>query len=127
VIIDAVPGKPPKATEIAVTAGRTLMDLEGTIDELESMVAKAGDAYLRVSIHVDQPVPGIADRVRDALPNALDVRLVLPESEDKPSVPVLRGLDPRSQFVAYYQAAHGVEPATELVTAFDRVYDEVSA
>lgn len=127
VVVDVVPGKPPKSTEIPIDAGRRLVDLEGTLDDLEKLAATVGDAYLRVSIHVDQPVPGIADRIRDALPNALDVRLVLPESEGEAAAPVLRGLDPRSQFIAYYLSAHSVEPVDALVDAFDRVHDEVTA
>ena len=126
VLVDAAPGKPPKATTLPITAGRQLLDVETTLDNLRALEREVGDAYLRVNLQVDTPSPGLADRVREALPNALDVRLVLPEREGAEASATLKGLDPREQFVAYYKAEHSAEPADELLQAFDRVFEEVS-
>ena len=78
-----------------------------------------------MNLKVETPAPGLADLVRRTLPNALDVRLVLPEQEGDSVKPTLRGLDPKEQFVAYYGAERGAEPAEELLDAFDRVHEEV--
>ncbi len=126
VLIHAEPGKPPKAKTIPITAGRALIDVDTTIDELAAIAANVSDAYLRVNLKTDTPSPGLADRVRAELPNALDVRLVLPEDETTSGPKALKGLDPREQFVAYYRAEHSADPADELLAAFDRVHEEVA-
>ena len=125
-LVEASPGKPPKATAVPITAGRKLIEVDATIDDLPALAARVGDAFVRVNLTVEAAVPGIADRIRDALPNALDVRLVLPETDGVEREQTLRGLDPRDQFVAYYRAEHAGEPADELLDAFDRVHEEVS-
>ena len=125
VLVDAVPGKPPKTKTLPITAGRRLLDVDATLDQLPSLAEKVGDSYLRVNLTVETAAPGLADRVRDALPNALDVRLVLPEQDDIAERRTLRGLDPREQFVSYFRAEHDAEPAQELLQAFNRVHEEV--
>ena len=124
-VVDVAPGKPPKVTDFPIEAGRRLVDVDTTLDQLDDVAAKVGDAYLRVNLSLDAPVPGISDRVRDVLPNALDIRLVLPERGDEVAATSLRTLDPKSQFVSYYSASHNAEPVDELLAAFDRVYEEV--
>ena len=64
--------------------------------------------------------------MRAALPNALDVRLALPEQEGEIERRSLRGLDPREQFISYYQHAHQNDPPEEILVAFDRVYEDVN-
>lgn len=125
-LVDAKPGKPPKTKTLPITAGRKLLDIETSVDDLEALAKKVGDAYLRVNLRTETPVPGLADRVRAALPNALDVRLVLPEQEGAEQKKTLKGLDPREQFVTYYRAEHAAEPADELLEAFNRVHEEVA-
>lgn len=125
-IVDVVAGKPPKVTDVPITAGRKLVEISGTIDELEALAQKVGDAYVRVSLSVDTPVPGLPDKVRAIVPNALDIRLVVPEAGTTEVAASLRTLDPRSQFVSYYSAVHDAGPAGELLAAFDTVYEEVT-
>ncbi|MDQ4064423.1 MAG: exonuclease SbcCD subunit D C-terminal domain-containing protein, partial [Actinomycetota bacterium] len=126
VVVEASAGKPPKVTEVPVEAGRALRELNVTMDSLEAAAATVGDEYLRVNLALDAPVPGIADRVREVLPNALDIRLVLPQRDGEADGPSLRTLDPKSQFVSYYSATHNAEPVDDLLAAFDRVYEEVT-
>ena len=127
VIVDVHPGKPPKTTEVPIDVGRKLLEVDATLDDLDDVATRVGDAYLRVNLSIDSPVPGLADRVREALPNALDVHLVLPEREEEEQTASLRGLSPREQFTSYYSTAHQADPPDEVLGAFDRVYDEVSA
>lgn len=124
-VVDVKAGKPPKVSDVPIDAGRRLVEVNATIDELDAIATKVGDAYLRVNLAVDSPIPGISDQVRAALPNALDIRLVLPETEAEAARTSLRTLDPKSQFVSYYSAVHAAEPGDEILGAFDRVYDEV--
>ena len=125
-VVDVKAGKPPKVTEVPIDAGRKLIEVNATIDELDAIGKKVGDAYLRVNLSVDGPIPGVTDQVREALPNALDIRLVLPATAGEEKRESLRSLDPKSQFVSYYAAVHNAEPTDELLAAFDRVYEEVA-
>jgi exonuclease SbcD len=127
VVVEAVPGRRAKTEQIPITAGRRLRDVAGSIDELERMAPEAGDAYLRVTVNVDRPVPALADRVRDMLPNALDVRLDYERSQEHQPRESVRALDPREQFVTYYRDHHGVDPSDELLAAFGRVAEEVAS
>lgn len=126
-IVEARPGRPAKVTEVALTAGRQLRDVRGTLDEVVAAGRGSGDAYLRVFVTTDGPVPGIADRVRDELPNALDVHLVYERSDaGRADGEPLSSLHPRDQFVAYHQAHHGAPPSADLLAAFDEVLaDEI--
>jgi DNA repair protein SbcD/Mre11 len=124
VIVDARPGRRAQTKTVPITGGRRLLDVSGTLDELAAMQSAVADAYLRATVTVDQPVPGIADRVRELLPNALDVRLDY-EREEVEDRPTLRGLEPSEQFVTYYRNHHGTDPADELIAAFARVLEEV--
>ncbi len=120
-VIEAVPGKPARVREIAITAGRRLVDVEGSIDRLHILAADLGDAYLRVFVDTDGPVPGIADQVRELLPNAVDVHLRYDRDEQEAQGPPLSSLKPREQFEAYYRAEHGADPDPALMSAFDEV------
>jgi exonuclease SbcD len=127
VVVDAEPGRRARTKEIEISAGRSLLDVAGTLDELPAIADRVDDAFLRVTVRTDGPVTGIADRVRDILPNALDVRLEYEREEGPRPEMSLRGLEPREQFTAYYADRQGAEPPAELVAAFDRIHDEVTA
>ena len=123
VVVEATAGVPASVGEVPLTAGRRLVDLRGTLDELTAAGGTLADAWLRVLVETDGPVPGIADRVREALPNALDVRLVYDRAADEagPRSAGVSVLGPRDQFAAYERLTHGVDPDPTLLDAFDEV------
>jgi exonuclease SbcD len=125
-IVEATAGKPPKVREVALSAGRRLLDLEGAIDQIVARGEQLADAYLRVFVHTDGPVPGIAERIRDALPNAVDVALRYERTEAEEAGPPLSSLQPREQFVSYYRREHGVDKVPAgLMGAFDEILEDV--
>lgn len=125
-LVEAKPGGPARVKEIPLSAGRQLLDLEGTLDEVLVKGAEQPGAYLRVFVRTDGPVPGIAEQVRDALPNAVDVSLRYEREEPERDAPPLSSLQPRDQFVSYYRLEHGVDRVPEnLLGAFDRVLEDV--
>jgi exonuclease SbcD len=126
VLVEAKAGKPPKIEEVPITAGRRLLDLEGTFDEVLTRAGSTGDAYLRVRVRTDGPVPGLADRVREQFPHAIRVELVYERAEHERPEAGVASLAPRDQFVHYYRHAHGADPDQPLMDAFDRVYAETS-
>jgi exonuclease SbcD len=128
VIVDAAPGTPAAIREVTLSAGRRLADVRGPLDAVLAAGDGLGGAWLRVLVETDGPIPGIADRVREALPNALDVRLVYDRSmadETESRTAGVGALGPREQFAAYERLTHGVEPDPALLTAFDEVHDLV--
>jgi exonuclease SbcD len=124
-IVEADPARPVKAREVPLSAGRQLVDVEGTLDEIVARGQRLPDAYLRVFVHTDGPVPGIAERIRDALPNAVDVSLKYERGEERQGGPPVSSLQPRDQFVSYYRRQHGVgDVPANILDAFDEVHEE---
>ncbi len=123
-IIDAVPGRPVEQRVVPVTRGRPLLEVRGTLLEIAAAAAAAPGAHLRVVLDVDRPEPGMAQRVRDLLPGAVDVRLQydrLGEETDEDDR-VLGRLAPIDLFARYYRTQHGVEPASELLALFSELF-----
>jgi exonuclease SbcD len=126
VIVDAAPGRAPGIESVPLSAGRRLRDLAGTLDELARMAALVGDDFLRVAVHVEGPVPGVAEQVRERLPNALDVRLVYHrEAAPAPSRPAEVRM-PAELFTDFYRRKHQAPPAADLLRLFHDSYDEAS-
>ncbi len=124
-LVEVSPGKPASVREIALASGRRLYDVGGTLEELRAIAPSFADAWLRVTVRTDAPVPGIADAVREILPNAIEVRLDFPRVEEEiPSLGLMRKL-PLEQYVAYYRSKHGAEAPAELLEAFRRTQDAI--
>jgi exonuclease SbcD len=120
-LVEASPGKPARVREVPITAGRRLLELRGTFDEVVAAADRVGEAWLRVRVRTDGPVPGLADRVREQLPNALDVVLEYERKEEGIRPPAVARLGPREQFLAYFEHHHGAAPPPEVLRAFDEV------
>ena len=123
-IIDAVPGRPIEQTPVPLTRGRPLVELRGTLDEVLTGAENAGDAHLRVRLEVERPEPGIAERVRDALPAVVDVQLAYEALEDEETAEEFAHLTAGELFTRYYRAQHGAEPAPELLALFGELLSE---
>src|SRR5947209_376914 len=122
-LVEASPGKPARVREIEVRAGRKLMDVSGTLEELQANARYVGDAYLRVVVKTGGPVPNIVDSVREILPNAVDVRIDYPRQEAEHRHQRLNSLQPLDQYLAYYRTFHGTEPDPALVATFNQVLE----
>jgi exonuclease SbcD len=120
-IVDASVGKPSAMREVELTAGRRLLDIRGTLEEVAGNADDVGDAFLRVFVKTEGPVPGLADRVREILPNAVHVEADYERVELAPNSAPLSSLTPLDQFLAYYRHVHGAEADDELVETFDEV------
>jgi exonuclease SbcD len=129
VVLEANAGRPATVESVPLTAGRRLRDVTGTLDELRALAPCAGDAFLRVIVRADAPEPGLAARVKEILPNALDVRVDVRSLVDdggdghKPS---RLGLDPSQLFAAYHAHRHHRPPPDDLRALFAALYEEAS-
>ena len=126
-IVDAAAGRPVEQTVVPLTAGRPLVELRGSLAEVLAAGEAAGDAHMRAVLDVARPEPGLAQRVRDALPGVVDVRLDYDRSEDAGADVDFADLAPEELFVRYYQRQHGAEPAEELLGLFRELVDEAVA
>jgi DNA repair protein SbcD/Mre11 len=73
-LVTAAPGIRADARSVPVSGGRRLRTLRGSLDQVITEGEQYGDAYLRV-ILAEPARAGLADLVRDKLPDALEVSL----------------------------------------------------
>lgn len=125
VVFEARPGKPATVESMPITAGRRLRDVGGTLEELRRLAGTTGGDFLRVRVKVDAPVPGIAEQVKELLPDALEVQLDYERSTIEVSQARL-GLQPKELFTGFYQQKNGAAPGAELLALFDEVYEEAA-
>ncbi|MDP8957095.1 MAG: exonuclease SbcCD subunit D [Actinomycetota bacterium] len=127
-IVEANAGRPAKVREITLSAGRRLVDVEGSLDEVLERGGALKDAYMRVFVRTEGPVPGLNERIREALPHAVDVQLRYERREAAAEGPPLSSLQPREQFISYYRQEHGVEGVPDdLIAAFDEILEDVQS
>jgi exonuclease SbcD len=126
VLVDAAPGRPAHLESISLAAGRKLRDVAGTLEELEAMAGEVGTAFLRVAVRVSAPTPGIAERVRELLPNALDVHLDYERQQPTTDPSRLGRVDAAELFAEFFAHRHGAPPSDELLALFRSVYEEAS-
>ncbi|MDQ3986788.1 MAG: exonuclease SbcCD subunit D [Actinomycetota bacterium] len=112
-----------KVEEIPITSGRDLKRVRGTMTELQAMAPDLQEAILAVDVVTDGPSPGIADQVRDFLPDALYVRADYPRSEREG--PSREGMSISELYQNYVIERYGSPPSGELTKAFDELVDEV--
>jgi exonuclease SbcD len=132
-VVDVSPGAKPKVQPIALSSIRQLRNL-GSADRplsLDALRTEAGDVspsdYLKVFVQVDRPVPGLAQEVRDILPNAVDIVVDHTEREDGRQGIDLGRYTPSDLFAAYYRDLHSdAEPPDDLMSLFNRLYEEVT-
>jgi exonuclease SbcD len=126
IVLDVRPGKAPDIELVPLTAGRGLRTVEGTLDDLQRLAQERSDDYLRVKVKAEAPTPGLAERVKELLPNALDVTVDHPrDAAAQPERGKGRGkLAPAQLFAAYYEHRNQAPPPKELQQLFDQVHEE---
>ena len=82
-LIEAVAGRPAKVRQVPLSSGKRLRKMKGTLAELAQAAGSLGDDYLLVEVNESQR-PGLADRVRNLLPNAVEVRLLITGPPPRP-------------------------------------------
>ena len=130
-LVEVSPGGKAKVEAVPLTSIRQLRNLGThkaglTLEEIRAQADGAGDEYLKVFVKVDRPLPGLAEQIRELLPNAVDIVV---ERTDEPEREETAGLDemsPAELFTTYYRDQHTSEPAPELMALFNRLYEEVT-
>ncbi|MDP9405693.1 MAG: exonuclease subunit SbcD [Actinomycetota bacterium] len=99
-LVDAAPGRPAEVRTVALTAGRRLRTLRGTLDQLEAQAGTTGDDYLRVVVVGDRRA-GLGELVRGWFPEAVDVGVEMPERRADEAAPPRLGRSPAALFDEY--------------------------
>jgi DNA repair protein SbcD/Mre11 len=126
VIVEAAPGRAASLESVAITSGRRLRDVSGTLEELREVARSVADAFLRVTVRAEGPLPGIAEQVRELLPNALDVEVDYPRAAPGVTSEKPRGLGHEELFRDFYRRRNAAEPAEELLALLREVHEEAS-
>jgi exonuclease SbcD len=123
VIVDTAPGVPAMVRSIPVAAGRRLVRVEGTWDEIEAMT-DLGDAFLDLEVDTDGPDPGLVDRARDRFPGVVKVRARYERpANDRPAT---AGRPLVELYAEYHREAHGEDPSAELLAVFTDIENELA-
>ncbi len=122
-LIEAVPDTPAEVEVVPLSSGRRLRRVKGTLIEIERLAPELGDAYLRVEVSA-APAPGLADKVRELLPNAVDVVIAGRTRETDRPEPRL-GRSPGELFAEYLKE-RGADDA-RIRALFDELLDQVHA
>ena len=91
------------------------------------MAGELNDAFLRVTVKTQAPVPGLAEQVKELLPNALDVAVDHPREDttgDAETEGSRAQLEPAELFARYYERKNGAPPSSELRKLFRTLYEE---
>ena len=125
-VIEAEAGKPARVRQVPLTAGRALRTVRGSSFELEGMIGETGDDFLRVFVE-ESPSPGLAERVREMFPHAVDVIVARPEESKAERAAIDPGKlrDPRKQFRRYLKEKDIA--GEELAKLFDELLEEAYA
>lgn len=130
-IVDVSPGKKARVEPVPLTSIRQLRNLGAarqglTLDEIKAAADEAGDAYLKVFVKVDRPLPGLSAQIRDILPNAVDIVVERPADAADEEHDQVSHQDPRELFAYYYRSQHSSDPPAELMALFSRLYEEAT-
>jgi len=126
VVIEAVPGRPPRVERVPYQGGKALGHWEGTLPELErNAESLRGFGYLRVKVALDSPMPDLNRRARQILPNIVVVDAVLPggavtDGDHEPDPRPTKA--PVDQFRAFYERHHQREPKPPTLDLFNELY-----
>jgi hypothetical protein len=110
-------------TEVPVTAGRRLIRLRGTIDELPALAAEHDHAWFFCEVESDGVRLDVVREVRDRIPGALRVEQL---SDGTPSAPTPTEDEPATslpEMYAQWLTENGRVHDTELLAAFTDVFE----
>ena len=127
-ILEAKAGKPTQVLkEHALQAGKRLKRISASRDELDRKLSELEwDGWLKVSIKLERPDPGLKDRLKRDYPNILVVEQQLPERER----PLERATDQRNlslinAFAQFYDDERATALPEDLRCAFSELYEQL--
>jgi exonuclease SbcD len=123
-IVEAQVGKPVRVEQVVIKSGKRLRTIRATLDALAKMKEDIKNDFLKVEI-VGSNTPGLADQVRELLPNALDVRIVRTEVKAPKKRVINTSRSPQELFAQYLKDRD--EEHEGLKKLFNELLEEVYA
>ena len=114
-LVTAEPGRPASVAELPLQSGRRLLSLAGTLEQVLARAEETTDAYVRVVLYEAARV-GLADEVRAAIPNAVEVILDNPAEPRRHTEP-RQSLEPVEAFARYLADRESADPRVEALFA----------
>ena len=125
VLVEASPGRPASLRSLELKAGKPLVRVRGTLEDLAARQEEFAGSYLDLTVETSGPAPGLFDEVRETFPGLVKVR---PEYERTELDEVRTSKLPWDQaYVQYHIDEYGSEPSAEVLTAFRHVLEEVES
>ncbi|HVQ78097.1 MAG TPA: exonuclease SbcCD subunit D [Candidatus Binatia bacterium] len=132
VLVEGHPGRPVEVRSVPLTSGRRLLEVRGTLETLRARADELRGAWLRVHVEVPAPTPGIAALVKEALPDALEIRQEYPAvsawsgaaGPGAPEAMASGEVPPAEMLRAYYRQAHQAELPEAVGELFARLYQD---
>jgi exonuclease SbcD len=125
VLIDAEPGRKARIDSVPLTSGRTLRSVKGSPVDLQLKAAEHNNGdWLHVTVEMEKFQPGMGEKIRDLLPDAIDVQVETPRAEAAAGArPGESGpaRSPEELFRQFCRERSG-EPSDELIEAFQKLY-----
>lgn len=115
-LVKAEPGRPASVEELPLSSGRRLISMTGTLSQVLERADHVGDAYVRVVLQ-ESPRVGLADEVRAAIPDAVEVVLESPDHPRSDETQPRQGLDPVEAFSRYLADREAADPTVEALFA----------
>jgi DNA repair protein SbcD/Mre11 len=124
-IIEAEAGRPTQVKEIKLKGGKRLKRVSLEYQDLErkhfDLVEFPG--YLKLHVKLDQPRPGLKDRIKQSLPNVLAVELEMPEVETTTTPQDTTQMNLLEAYFEYYKNERGQDMPQHLQDAFKELLD----
>lgn len=114
-LVTAEPGRPASVAELPLQSGRRLLSIAGTLEQVLARAGETTDAFVRVVLHEPARV-GLADEVRAAIPNAVEVILDNPAEPRRHTEP-RQSLEPVEAFARYLADRDSADPRVEALFA----------
>lgn len=73
-VVEAKPRQPARFEQVPLSSGRRLRQVRGSMAALAELATSVGDEFLLVEVQ-ESPSSGLGDKVRELLPNAVEVRV----------------------------------------------------
>jgi exonuclease SbcD len=90
-LVEAQPGRPPDIRPIALSGGRPLRRIDGTLEAIRALAPSVGNALCLVNVQTETPVADLSEQVRALLPEATVLQVT--ESCDAKKAVALRKED----------------------------------
>jgi exonuclease SbcD len=128
-VMDLQAGLPPRTlARIDLSGGKSLKTLRLPYDELEAgaFEAREFDGLLKVVVEAARGVPGLRERARQLIPNALVIDVDTPEAQAVSSIVNPNTVSLEDAYRTYVTESTGEPPSDELMAAFRAVLQDTT-